>query len=52
MAIVGCCPLDKRVGCEALPAVRLVGFEEGVGAKEMNIPYGIREEWGGSLRLE
>ncbi len=43
MAIVGRCPLDKRVGCEALPADRLVSCEEGVGAKEVNVPYGIRE---------
>ncbi len=45
---MGCCPLDKRVGCEALPADRLVGVEGVVGAKEMNVPYGILEEWGGS----
>ncbi len=30
VAIVGRCPLDKRVGCEALPADRLVGWEGGI----------------------
>ncbi len=30
VAIVGRCPLDKRVGCEALPADWLVGREGGI----------------------
>ncbi len=30
VAIVGRCPLDKRVGCEALPVDRLVGREGGI----------------------
>ncbi len=40
MAIVGRCPLDKRVGCEALPTDRFWSVGKGgVGAKELNGPY-------------
>ncbi len=30
VAIVGRCPLDKRVGCEALPMDQSVGWEGGI----------------------
>ncbi len=51
VAIVGCCPLDKRVGCEVLPVDRLVGRKGGVGTKDMNLPCGIPVE-GRSHRRE
>ncbi len=47
VAIVGRCPLDKRVGCEALPVDRLVSWKGGIGAREMNVPYGTPVEWRG-----
>ncbi len=44
MAFVGRCPLDKRVGCEAVPTDwGLVGREGGVGARQLNVPY-VRAE--------
>ncbi len=52
MAIVGCCPMDKGVGCEALPMDRLVGGKSGVGAKELNVPCGIPVERRGGRELE
>ena len=50
VAIVGRCPLDKRVSCEALPVDRLVGQKGGIGAEEMNVPYGTPVEWRVSRR--
>ncbi len=50
VAIVGHCPLDKRVGREALPVDWLVGQKGGIGAREMNVPYGIPVEWRGLRR--
>ncbi len=40
MAIVDRCPLDKRVVCEALPAERLVGRKDGIGATKVYVPFG------------
>ncbi len=50
MAIVGHCPLDKRVSCEALSLDQLVSRKGGIGAKDLNVPYGIPVEWRGSRR--
>ncbi len=50
VAIVGRCPLDKRVGCEALPVDQLVSRKGGIGTREMNVPYGTPVEWRVSRR--
>ncbi len=52
VAIVGCCPMDKRGGREALPTDRLVGREGWMCAIEMNKPEWAPAEWGGSGRAE
>ncbi len=51
MAFVGCCPLDKRVGCEAMPVDQSVGRKGGGDAKDMNVPCEIPVE-GRSHRQE
>ncbi len=45
MAIVGRCPLDKRVGCEAVPMDWLVGWKGGNCVKDLNVPDWIPVAW-------